>query len=90
MEELADGLFRPILKLILGFLRVLQFLAWDLLFSYIGWSIGWCFYRIISFGKYPNEGIGDLDSCHWGKALFVEFTGLAILGVSIVLISGAL
>ena len=90
MEELADGLFKSILRLILLVLRVLQFLAWDLLFSYVGWSIGWCFYRTISFGKFPSESLGDLETSSWGKALFIELTGLAILGSLTVLIVGFL
>ncbi len=88
MEELADGLFRPILRLILWALRILQFLAWELLVSYIGWSIGWFFYRVITLGNFPGENLNDLDNCSWGKALFIEFTGLAILGSVIFLIAG--
>jgi len=88
MEELVDGIFRPIFKLILWVLRILQFIAWDLLVSYVGWSIGWFFYRTITFGRFPSEGLGELDNCSCSKAVLVEFTGLAILAGAILLISG--
>lgn len=80
MDEILGDLLRPVLRLFLGFLRLLQFLAWDLLVSYIGWSLGWTFYRIITFGAFPREGLGDLESCSWWKAILVELTGLALLG----------
>ncbi|WP_415891499.1 hypothetical protein ACMXYN_08925 [Neptuniibacter sp. PT8_73] len=88
MEELAEGIFKPIFRLVLWILRILQFLAWDLLVSSVGWSIGWFFYRTITFGYFPKESLGDLESCSWSKALFVELTGLAILASLIVFISG--
>lgn len=88
MDEFVDGLFRPLLRLILWVLRILQFLAWDLLFSYIGWSIGWFFYRGITFGRFPGEALSDLDNCNFGKSLLVELTGLTILGGVILLITG--
>ena len=90
MEELVEGIFRPIVKLILLVLRFLQFLAWDLLVTHVGWSIGWFFYRTITLGHFPNEGLDDLDNCSWGKALIVELTGLGLLASAIMLLSALL
>lgn len=79
VDDVLDGLFKPIFKLILAILRILHFIAWDLMFSFVGWSIGWCFLRVITFGYFPSENIGELESCSWVKALFVEIVGLVIL-----------
>lgn len=84
MDDIADGMLRPLGKLLLGCLRILQFLAWDLLFSHVGWTIGWCFLRVPSFGAYPKEKLTELDQCSWRKALFVEMLGLAILCLLVV------
>ncbi|GAA5215717.1 hypothetical protein GCM10025776_13410 [Corallincola platygyrae] len=83
MDELVGDIFRPILRLLYGFLRFLHFLAWELLVSYVGWSIGWAFYRTITFGVFPREKWSELEDCGWLKAIFVEFTGLAILAALI-------
>ena len=84
MEEiLAEGFFKPVLRLLLGFLRILQFLAWDLFVSCVGWSVGWFFLRLITVGKFPSERLGDQHVCSFVKAMFVEFIGLAVIGGSI-------
>jgi hypothetical protein len=55
MEEIAESIFKPFIRLIVGFLRVLLFIGWDLLVEYVGWIIGWTFYRFLSFGQFPKE-----------------------------------
>jgi len=88
MDELAEGAFRPILKLLLMILRGLSFVAWELLVEYVGWSIGWAFYRVVTFGKFPSSGWRELENASTPLALFVEFTGLGLLAGSIYLLSG--
>ncbi len=90
MEDLTDGIFRPIIRLILGVLRVFQFIAWDLMCSYVGWSIGWCFYRFFSLGRYPVEGLNELDNAHWVTELVVDLTGLILLAGFIYFLSSLL
>ncbi len=87
MEDVADGLLKPVLKLILLLLRGLQFLAWDLLIESIGWTIGWYFYRIVTLGRYPAECQSEQDETYWAKALFIEATGLLVLAGLIALLS---
>ncbi|MGH1540536.1 MAG: hypothetical protein ACRBHB_08950 [Arenicella sp.] len=87
MEDVADGLLKPVLKLILLLLRGLQFLAWDLFIESIGWTIGWYFYRIVTLGRYPAEGRSEQDETYWAKALFIEATGLLVLAGLIALLS---
>jgi len=86
MDELFELLLKPVLNIILIILRILQFLAWDLLFSSIGWTIGWAFYRCITFGHFPREQLRDLDNCSLILSIFIEITGLVILGGAIYLI----
>ncbi len=80
MEELAEVLIRPIAKLISGILRVLNFLAFELYIEWVGWTIGWFFYRSVSFGQFPSESLNELCQASFCKIVIVEFTGLAILG----------
>lgn len=50
MEDLFDdGLLRALLRMVLGLLRVLLFIGWDLLFEQVGWFVGWLFYQGISW-----------------------------------------
>ncbi|MEM9304415.1 MAG: hypothetical protein AAGE01_20055 [Pseudomonadota bacterium] len=85
IEELLDGLFG---RFFLAVLRVLKFLAWDLCFEYVGWTIGWCFLRLITLGRYPTQRLGGVDQAPWHVALFVELLGLAILGALVLAMTG--
>jgi hypothetical protein len=87
MEEIAEHLLKPLIRLVVGILRALLFIGWDLLVEYVGWSIGWAFYRLVSFDKFPKEKLCELDQVSWSFALFVELTGLSILGILIYLLS---
>jgi hypothetical protein len=86
MEEIAVEFIRPIIRLIIGVLRVLHYLGWYL-FEQVGWTIGWYFYRSISFGQFPAEALSELGQTSWFKALLVEMTGLGILGALIFLLN---
>ncbi len=79
MEDLADWILKPILRAILGVLLVLRYLAWDLMFRFVGWSIGWLALRAVTIGTFPGVALNALDECSQLTALFVEFTGLAVL-----------
>jgi hypothetical protein len=87
MEELVEVVGRSIVKFVIGFLRVLLFIGWELFFEFVGWSIGWAFYRVVSFGRFPKVSIGDLEKVSTGTALLVELTGLAVLAGLIYLLS---
>ncbi len=87
MDEISDYLIRPIFRIILGLLRVLQFFAWDVFVEPIGWTIGWCFYRTLSFGHWPQENLTELDRAGVLKSLFIELTGLGVLGLAIFLVT---
>ena len=80
IDDLDDGVFRGLLRLILWLLRVLWWLAWEVGVEGIGWSIGWVVCRMLTLGHYPRVGIGQQDALPWPEALLVEITGLAVLG----------
>lgn len=84
MEDLFDdGLLRALLRMVLGLLRVLLFIGWDLLFEQVGWFVGWLFYRGISFGRFPEQQLSEQDRASTGTAILVEFTGLGLLALAI-------
>ncbi len=87
MEELVELVGRSIIKFFIGFLRVLLFIGWELFFEYVGWSVGWAFYRMLSLGRFPKVSLGDLEKASTGTALLVEFTGLGVIGLLIFLLS---
>ena len=71
----VTDLLRPVLWIA----RALLWVGWDLLVRTIGWSIGWVFFRAITFGRFPDTGIGDLDQTSFVYSLIIEFTGLLLL-----------
>jgi hypothetical protein len=84
MEDLFDdGLLRALLRMVLGLLRALLFIGWDLLFEQVGWFVGWFFYRVISFGRFPEQQLSEQDRASTGTAILVEFTGLGLLALAI-------
>ena len=84
MEDLFDdGLLRALLRIILGLLRILLFIGWELLVEQVGWYVGWCFYRTLTFGHFPAEKISDQERASVGTAIIVEFTGLGVLALLI-------
>jgi hypothetical protein len=87
MEEIAEHIFKPFIRLIVGILRVLLFLGWDLLFEYVGWSVGWAFYRLVSFGKFPSESWSELEQASLFTRLIVELTGIGLLGFLVFFLS---
>ena len=89
MEEFIEFLVRIIIKPILWVLRILQFLAYDLLVERIGWFFGWVFLRIVTFGYVPKESLKDIDNVHWSKALAIEIFGLFVLAGLVLLVESA-
>jgi hypothetical protein len=82
MVDLDDVISFP-KWLIAGLLRALWWLAWDFCVQTVGWSIGWLFLRICTFGKFPEEGLGEADRAGHVHALLVELVGLVILAAAI-------
>lgn len=75
--------------LLLAILRILWWLAWDFCFEIIGWSVGWLACRLLSFGKFPKEGISQINEANSSTAFLIEILGLAVIAIGIYLLSHA-
>ena len=64
-------------------LRALWWLGWDFCVRTGGWSIGWVLLRAITLGRFPKEGIHQVDNAPWFLGLLVEVLGLLLLALSI-------
>ena len=73
--ELIEIVARPLFL----FARFLLWLAWDLLFLTIAWSVGWPVWRIFSFGRFPHVGISEYEESGTGEAILVCGTGFLLL-----------
>jgi hypothetical protein len=81
--EVDDLLFRPVARLVLMVARALWWLGWEFLVGTVGWSIGWPIWRMLTAGRFPSTGFGELEDTAWWAALMVELTGLAALALVI-------
>lgn len=86
--DLSDWLDAP-KGLVLGVLRVLWWLAWDVCIETVAWSVGWCTLRIVTLGRYPRERFGGVDDAGTGTALLVGIIGLVVLALGIWWLAGA-
>ena len=77
MEELVEGTFKLIARLLLPLLRVIIWIVWELMCEMVLWYIGWIFLRIFTFGYYPKEGFAEED-----KALLHTFVFTMLVGLS--------
>lgn len=74
---------------LLRILETLWFLVRLFLWDTICWRIGWLVLRALTFGRFPEEPIGEVDQAdavHWNIVVIV---GLLTLAASIWLLSGA-
>lgn len=74
---------------LVGVLRLLWWLAWELMVETIGWTIGWFFWRMVSLGRFPAEGLGEQEAAPWTTHLALQVTGLALLGLAIGALTGS-
>lgn len=87
MIDLPDWLDAP-KGLVLGVLRVLWWLAWEVCIETVAWSVGWCVLRVLTWGRYPAERLGGVDEASTGTAIVVGVTGLLALALAIWGLSG--
>lgn len=78
-----DDMLRPMLWVA----RALWWLAWDFMVQTIGWSIGWCIWRGLTFGRFPEADLKEMERASFWVSVLVELTGLAALGGVIVLLA---
>jgi hypothetical protein len=77
-----DDMLRPILWIA----RALWWLAWDFMVHTIGWSIGWYIWRGLTFGRFPEADLKEMEQASFWVSVLVELTGLAALGGAIALL----
>ncbi|MFP8780318.1 hypothetical protein [Hydrogenophaga sp. RWCD_12] len=87
MIDLPDWLDAP-RGLLLGVLRFLWWLAWDICIETVGWSVGWCVLRTVTLGRSPQDRLGGVDDADSGTAILVEIVGLAVLAMGIWWLAG--
>jgi hypothetical protein len=79
VSDIAEYLLRPFATALLWVLRALLWLGWELMFSTIGWSVGWCVIRVISLGRLPSVSIRDEEHYDLLPRILVELVGLGSL-----------
>ena len=84
MIEGVELLVRPLMMLA----RIILWLCWELCVEIICWSIGWVVCRVITFGKFPNARITEIESVDWTKALVIELVGLVAIALLIYALAG--
>jgi hypothetical protein len=90
MSDVFELLVRPLAVAVLWVLRALLWLGWDLMFSTIGWCIGWCMCRAVTLGRWPGVGINEEDDYDLLPRIVVELVGLLALAALIWWLAGVL
>jgi hypothetical protein len=78
-DDIADDIGKPLLRFVVSCLRFLLHLGWDWGVEVIGWSVGWCFFRVISLGTFPKENWDEQERASFSTSLTVEITGLGLI-----------
>lgn len=85
-DEIADGAFRGLLRLLSMLVRGLVWFAYEIVFETLCWYIGWPICRVLTFGKFPKEGIADhQDASGVAQAIvsMIGFVSLILLGIAL-------
>lgn len=77
--DLDDLPLRPLASVIVGVFRILVWLWSEFLFDTLGWRIGWCVCRVLSFGQLPKVGFTCEDEVSTTTRIAVELLGIAFL-----------
>lgn len=90
MEEAFEGLFKAVLRLVGLLVRALLWLIWEMFFEVIAWYVGWPICRLLSFGRYPKEGINEHEQTTTFTQFVVSIVGLLFLiGIAVLIASYA-
>ncbi len=75
MEDLLEFMIRPVYWLA----RVLLWFTWEFAVQTVGWHVGWVVCRLLTLGRWPEEGIGCQETVGVGRLLFVVCVGILFL-----------
>jgi len=85
-EELAEGVFKSLLRMLSVLVRGLIWLAQEILFDVVFWFVGWPICRSLTLGKYPYESIHYREESSTITQFIVSSVGfLVLLGSGILL-----
>ncbi len=79
MDEIVEGIFHLIFKVFVGFLKILRYFAFELMFEGLGWAIGWLVLRLITFGRYPKQRFFQSNDASILVSIGVEIVGMLVL-----------
>ena len=79
MQDLDNFPLRPIASLVVGIFRALVWLWSEFLFDTLGWKIGWCVSRVLTFGKLPEAGFTNEHEATTLTRISVELIGIGTL-----------
>ena len=74
MEDILELAIRGIAKLFLFISRAFLFLIWQGLCETIFWYIGWPITKAVTFGKFPESGINQIEK----EGLFTQATVIIV------------
>lgn len=90
LDDLPDGLMRPVIQVLGATLRGVWYIFAEILGELVLWSIGWCFCRVISWGRYPKQGLTQAAEASVATELVVITAGLIVLVGSSFLVFSAI
>lgn len=76
MEEVVEGIFKLIARIILPVVKLIVWIVWELMCETILWYIGWVVLRLVTFGYYPKEGLSEEDKALPHTLIFTMLVGL--------------
>ncbi len=86
MDDILDFLFKPIIVVIRWIFQVVLLAVFEFCHEYIGWVVGWCFWRTVTVGQYPKEGVWYDDKASLLTNIIVTFTGFVLIAGLITLV----
>lgn len=84
MDDLLSLLLKPVLIVFLWLFRLVFFVVVEVVHEYITWAVGWCFLRLLSFGKYPKQGIWSDQRASVATSVLVSLTGALLITLLII------
>ncbi len=86
MDDLIALIFKPVIFIFYWLFRIVFIIVIEVVHEYITWVVGWCFFRVLSFGKYPKQGVLNDDRASIVTSIIVSFTGVTIIALSLIVL----
>jgi hypothetical protein len=78
MEDLIELTARGLARVFLFISRILLFLLWQGLCETLFWYIGWLVTRAITLGRFPEQGIAEIEKENGYTQAVVIIIGAAV------------